>query len=175
MEKITSLIIAFVVIGIVLGIGFLVLQEFSESIGDDLEAVTNETFTAVGTTGVTASHNKTSNSCFSGVTFGIVTNETSGEIIDPANYTTDAYSGVIYAVASSDYVDVDWNVSYTYLHDAGNSSACDGLYNTTSAMEEIPTWFAIIVIIFIAGIILAIVFKFTTEVGTGNGSAIAEI
>ena len=164
-----GVIIALLVIGIVLGIGFLVLQEFQETIGTTVGSTANETITMTAA-GTQVANNVTADNCFHSFAVTAV-NNISDEALTFAvgNYTSEAYSGTIYGTAGSELLGEDVNVSYTYLYDTGE--ACTGLGATETAIQEIPTWLTIIVIMFIVGILLAIVFRVLPSGGGESSSS----
>lgn len=171
MKSLTGLAVALVVIGLVIGIGFLILTEFEEELGVDTATVNNETLTAVTTTCSYPANNHTTADlwCYNSFTPVTVTNATDGVVINSANYTFQANTGCIQAVSGSAFDGLNWNVTYTYQF-GNNSEACAGIGETINATEEIPTWLALVVIIFIAGLILFIVFKVLPKLTSEGGS-----
>lgn len=178
-----AIILALVVIGILLGVGFLLLQEFQESIDDETATVQLETLPAVITdTGVYPSRNSTDADTFCFNTFAIIniTNTSNGILVTTDNYTYDTATAKITNL-TEDYSTELVNVSYTYNY---GKDSCGGIETTVKAVQVIPTWLIIIVILAIVGILLAIVFKIlpTGEGGGisgmfkgGGGGTIAEI
>jgi len=163
-----GIIIALIVIGIMIGIGFILLQEFTESIGTDSNSINNESFT-LATAGTFVAANYTSRECYSGFSVAILENASDGGVIASlGNYSVGA-GGRVYGLTDSAFIGRSVNISYSYLYDASNSSACEGLESTEDAIQEIPTWLTIVVIMFIVGILLAIVFRVLPS-GGGSGS-----
>jgi hypothetical protein len=172
MKSITGLAIAVVVIGLVLGIGFLILIEFEEELGTDTLTVSNETLTAVANSSYSypVNNHTTANLwCYNNFAPVTVTNATDGVVINSANYTFVAHTGGIQAVGGSEFTDFNWNVTYSYNF-GNNSQACAGIGETINATAEIPTWLAIVVIIFIVGIILFLVFSTLPRLSGEGGS-----
>ena len=168
-----GIIIAIMVIGIVLGLGFLMLREFEETMGDTVTTVINESIN-VTDTGIYVVYNSSTDGvyCYHSFTPIIFLNE-SGEItIAPGNYSYDSATGRIWNLTSDEKFTPlnQWNITYSYSHSDGKAS-CEGIEDTVDAMQEIPSWLVIIVIMLIVGILLAIVFK----VVGGQGRTSAEI
>jgi len=174
-----TIIITLVVIGIVLGIGFLVLREFEVTLGDDTGTVGNETITPTDG-GIFVAYNSTTANLYCYHSFSPVTvTNNSGDnlIIGGANYSYNENTGMFWNL-TAEFPNA-WNISYTYQY--GASEACEGLSSTIDATNEIPAWLIIIVILFIVGILLAIVFRvMPTGAGTfrgagSGGGVIAEV
>jgi len=152
-----SIVIALVVIGIVLGVGFLVLSEFKESTAIDEGTVTNESGAYVNTTGYTLSE---ADACgFNTPAMTAVWVNVSGTtyLIPAANYTVSAFGVLTNATVVPNATEYnDANVSYTYLY---GEEDCEGVSSAIDAVKKIPTWLSIIVILAIVGILLTILFK----------------
>lgn len=163
--KLTPLITVIIAVGILLGIGFMVLEEFQNNISTESGSANNETISALDN--VTAQAVTNSGACgFNLFAVTTATNATGGEVISSGNYTTDASAGTIIATSDSSYIGEDWNVTYTYQYGTG---ACEGVNATIGAINEVPTWLGIIVILAIVGILLAIVFNVLPKAGEGIG------
>lgn len=155
MGKLQGLVMTLLVIGMLLGIAFLVLQEFSEALGDTTGTVVNETMTPV-TAGVYASHNYTNTNCYSSFALTGAINATSGAKYTLANFSYNQYTGKVWNITAETCGDtVQFNYTYSY----SDEESCQGLEDTIDATEKIPKWLAIIVILFIVGILLYILFK----------------
>ena len=177
-----GIVLSLVVIGIVLGIGFLVLSEFKDTINTDVGSVVNETLTTVGDSVTSPEIVATSTTnCFGNFVPTTVTNATSATLITSGNYTYNS-NGTIWYTGIEDFEgfnNSNWNVTYTYTY---GDEACGSIEDTETAMNTIPTWFTIIVILAIVGILLAIVFKVLPNAsgsgsfgGKGSGGTIAEV
>ncbi len=165
-----AIVITLMIIGIILGIGFLVLEEFEETLGTTTGTVVNETI-APTDAGIYVAYNHTTADvyCYHSFTPGIVTNESDGAIIASGNYSYTAATGLLKNLTSTEDDGAggnSWNISYTYSY--GDSAACEGLNETIEATKEIPVWLTIIVILLIVGILLAIVFKVLPTSGEGG-------
>jgi len=176
-----TLVIALLIIGIVLGIGFLLLEEFVGVIDDKAGTFTNATYETVSDNGVYSEYNSTNAliPCFNTFALSICINATEGTEISSGNYTTTAATGKLAysGIAGGGYNTTDWNCTGTYLY---GGAGCAGVESTIEGVEEIPQWLTIIVIIFIVGILLAIVFKVLPRVtggrtSGGSGGVVAEI
>jgi len=184
-----TVIVALVVIGIVLGVGMMVLDEFFEEVGSNSATVVNETTSGnVGSTTATVlAHNRTGTPCFHNLVIIEVTNATgdANEAIDSTNYTVNLVEGTITATADSYYIDKPWNISYSYSYgDADDRNTCDAIDTTIDAELEVGDWIGLVVILLIVGILLFLVFKSIAgrgEIGgaitgvTGSGGTTAQI
>ena len=100
-------------------------------------------------------------------------NASNGALITDGNITTTA-SGVIKAnmancTAGGDYglCGYDWNCTYSYVY---GREAYEGVNETVGATSKIPAWLGIIVILFIVGLVIAILFNVFPRTGTGGFS-----
>lgn len=134
------------VIALLFVIGFLVM--IFALMGGSLEqavatsnsgSVTNETITPTDAGVNTANAGLRDASC----TVTAMQNATNGPIITSGNYTM---SGCTLTNLTSEFTVDAWNVSYTYSW-TGNTEAGDTINETTSAIAETTSWFAIIVTI----------------------------
>ena len=163
-----QIIITLVVVGIVLGIGFMILSELEESMGDTRGSVTEETQT-FASTGVYVDYNSTTDGvwCYNDFSVTNITNNLDGTTVPTDNYTYVTATGLVIPEANSIYIDNEINLSYSY--DYSTSAACEGVGETVDAMEKVPSWLSIIVILFIVGILLAILFNVLPTEGEGIG------
>ncbi len=164
-DTLHSIIITLLIIGIVIGIGFLVLTEFGDTMGDTTTTVANETITLTGNNVYVVNNHTTSTLyCYNSFTVLSVINATGATVaINSGNYT---YSELGSIINTTSEFPIAWNVSYSYKH--STSEGCQGLDETINATEEIPGWLAIIVILFVVGILLAIAFKTFPKSGSGG-------
>lgn len=154
----TDLAIGIVMLGIVVTIGALVLTNLAGNRRGDLTVITttNETLTTVEDTGelLTNAWVQSVSSC---------TNATAGGDIPANNYTVtisdvDGYGLVQYTGgAASGWNNSNWNCTYNYYN---TSSRADYQLANDAAtgIAEYGNWFDIIVIVGIAGLILALIF-----------------
>jgi hypothetical protein len=154
-----GIIMTLVVVGILIGVAFLVLTEFKDATNTSPTTsaeVVNETVTTVTGTGewMTNNHTVSTIPCYGDFTPITVTNKTSGQILTASNYSYTS-TGKIYSIASGAYNNTDWNVTYTYTY---GGDACEGIEDTIAAASKITTFLPIIVIVAIVGILLTIVF-----------------
>ena len=166
-----GIIITLVVVGIVLGIGFLVLESFQGTLQTST-AVTNESTTVTGVT--TLKYNTTNIDCYELVSIDKVMNQTGSIVMSPVNYTiVDKSLGTITNLSTTIGSPLGtWMVGYTYKSGANsNRDSCAGIESTVTATKTIPTWLTIIVILLIVGILLAIVFRSFQTGGTKGMSA----
>ena len=175
-----AIIISIVVIGIVLGIGFLVLEEFESALGTDIGTVTNETISPTDA-GIYVAYNYTTDGvgCYNNFVPTIIINATDDVLISSGNYSYTTTTGLLKNL-TSEFSTGSWKVTYTYTY--GDTAACTGLNETIEATKTIPTWLTIIIILLIVGVLLSIVFRVLPqfggeEMGMGNegGGSTAEI
>jgi len=167
-----SVVIGIFIIGIVLGMGILLVREVADTMTDQTGSVVNETIDPINGTLVWLDYNKSSVNCWQSFGVSEVRNLTDDVVIHTGNYTTD-WRGAITAtseLAGDGTYDASWNVSYTYKYD--DSAECRGVEDTITSVGKIPTWLAIFVIVFIVGVLLALVFKYIPR---SPGGGVAEI
>lgn len=163
-----------------IGIGFYVLEELTNSSATDVTTVYNETLTTVTETGEgIAKYDVCGYQTFSIVG---MTNKANNTAITSGNWTTNTAIGKIYGTGDTVYNNTDWNVTYTYTSWTGEG--CGAINTTIGALKKIPTWLGIIVILAIVGILLAIVFNVLPGAGgmggirmggEGAGGEVAEV
>ena len=158
------------IIGILLGIGFLVLEEFEETLGTDSVTIVNETV-APTDAGIYVAYNHTTADvyCYHSFAPTFVINASDDAIINSGNYSYNPVTGLLTNLTSTFVASGvnSWKVTYSYKYGA-NSSACEGIFETIEATKEIPVWLTIIVILLIVGILLAIVFRVLPTSGEGS-------
>ncbi len=170
LESLRSVVIALVIIGLILGVGFMLLEEFQSELSENKVTINNETvdLTPYGYAYVTKNSTTAGIICYNGFEVIIVTNASNGIIVSSGNYTYDDDG----KITNLTYVASEWNVTYSYQY---GKEACGGITDTITATQKVPTWLSVIVIVLIAGILLVIVFK-VLPVGRGSrGGEIAEI
>ena len=173
MGSLQGIILTLVVIGILLGVGFLIFQNLMETTSvDDQYTITDETLTAVLTdAGVYPAHNYTTTEDCRGNQYTLtgVVNGTGADaqarVVVAGNTSMDGVTGKITNL-TSEYVDATLLVNYTYY---SGGVACKGVESVSSATTNITTYLPIIVIILIVGIILVIVFAVMPSMGRGGG------
>ena len=148
-----GIIFALIIVGILLGAGFFILDEFLNQTDNVVASVTNESGAYINSTGYTL--NDVSVIGFNSPTIVQIVNATDGDgtIIANGNYTLSS-AGVLTNATATTWADV--NVSYSYLK---GSSAFTGVNQTITAMLVIPSLLGLVVLIAMVGIILAIVFN----------------
>jgi len=150
-----KIVIVLVVIGLIIGIGFLVLEEFQSNLSENTATVTNETVSQPHSPKYVAyNYTTTGINCYNSFVPVIVTNATGGEVIEAGNYSYDS-NGQIWAVTAT-YNTTDWNVTYTYQY---GTEACSGVESTIEAAEKVPAWLPLVVILLIVGIVMWLVFR----------------
>ena len=176
MNGLVPLVTTLIVIGLLLGVGFLVLDDFKETVNNDAATVTNEVITYPTTTaGTIPAKNATTVDCFNTFVGTSLINESSDINYGPigTNWTYDGTTGAITNLTTySTGLTSSVNVSYTYLY---GTDSCTAIELTEEATATIPTWLTIIVILFIVGILLTIVFRVLPIGGKGSSGTVAEI
>jgi len=164
-----SIVIGLLVIGIVLGLGILLMREFADTMTDQSATVHYETIDPVNNTLVWLANNQSSVGCWDDFSVVNISNATNVYDINTGNYSTDWRGGIIQSITSED-ASYNWNVTYSYSYD--DSAECAAVEDTINATAKIPTWLAIFVIIFIVGVLLALVFRYLPR---SPGGGVAEI
>jgi len=163
--------VALVTIGIVLGLGFMVLDELGTTLDLDTHTVNSEVIDPTTVGGAILAHHYNNTNCWDNLAIISVANFSTNDTIVSANYsysvigrlwnlteTEILYDGSSYA---------QWVINYTY--DSSNSEACLGIEASTTAVNKIPGWLAILVIMIIIGLMLGLVFKVLPSLGKGSG------
>jgi len=160
-----SIIAVVIVIAILLGAGYLVLEQFSERLDDTSYTVINESIS--GITNATSKQLLTANhSGFHNPAITHVINASNGIIVPVTNYTVDDYGtiisvdetceGVNEPIATAFACGYDVNVSYTHY---GGEGAYVGVESAITAVDIIPSLLGLIILIAVIGVILFIVFN----------------
>jgi hypothetical protein len=167
-EGLQTIIIILVVIGVLLGIGFLLLEEFKGNADEEVGTITIPETLSFKTLGVYASKNYTTTgiNCYNSFVITQVTNATTGGIITAGNYSYDS-QGKVWNL-TGEFAPRLWNITYTFKY---GLNSCAGIVSTINATKKIPTWLSIIIILLIVGIILGITFKILPN-GNSSGGGI---
>lgn len=178
LENLRGLIVTLIIIGLLLGVGFLLIREFADTMGDTSYdgSTLNETVTYVqlldGNHHV--AHNHTNMDCFHDFVLGKVFNGTGLVEIVSTNYTYEAATGRIWnlsalpaGIVANTYGS---NISVNYAFEYSNSTGCAGMEETIKATEKIQEWLGIIAVLFIVGVLLFIVYQFAFP-SVGGGKA----
>src|SRR6056297_792441 len=146
-SQLQTIILTLVAIGVLIGLGLLVLEEFrSQDVMSDSEgSVTNETGAWINSTVHTV--DKASKTAFNSFEVTEARNASDGTTISDSEYTVDSDEGTITNATNTVYSDV--NLDYTYEY---GEQSYEGVNETIEATGEIPTWLAIVVILSIVGI-----------------------
>jgi hypothetical protein len=169
-----GIILTLVVVGILLGCGYLVLETLRDEMRS-VTTVTNEKIQPASPNGVYLAYNSTrlGMQCYGKATVTSVVNESGGATISAGNYTLNPDTGLFKNLSSNINYQEGWNVSYTFEN---GSSGCSGVASTITATNNVNTFLPIIIIVAIVGILLAIVFSILLpKTGFGRGGATAEI
>ena len=172
-----AIITTLIIVGILIGIAFLILEEFKNNLDNETATVVNETVTTVGgihAPGLVAT--RTTNCFGSFVPISIVnsshaafnaTYNLTQVGINGGNYSYNSNGTIWYTGAGNPYGfnNSNWNVTYSYTY---GLEGCGGLETTIDATTTITDWLPIIVILAIVGILLAIVFLVLPSSGGGS-------
>jgi len=165
-----GIVVALVTIGIVLGLGFMVLDEFGTNLDLDTYTVGNETIDPTTVGGAILAHHYNNTNCWDNLAITSVSNYSTYDVIESANYSWSEEGRLWNLTASEilhDGTQYAWIVNYTY--ESSNSEACLGIEASSTAVNKIPGWLAIIVVMLIIGIMLGLVFKVLPNLGKGSG------
>lgn len=158
--QLVPIVSTLIIVGLLIGVGLLVTGEFrdQDSLKDTSVSVVNETG------GLNATGHYLAGRAYSGsntfVISSVVVNTTSTwtpYTLLSGNYTV-SWDGILTNVTVQDN-ETEWdamNVSYTFRHGEG---AWVGANTTVEALTTFPDLLGLIILIFIVGIILAIVFN----------------
>lgn len=144
-----------VIVGVTLVVGIFIAAQLGVNFQDTVTGSgtnTNETITVMNETpqnfAIVATHS--SAVC----TVVVVHNESDGEVITSGNYTLPT-SCSMNATAGSEYLDYDWNVTYTYTwSEQQNSEASNASDDLVSALSGGTAWITILVVVGFAVIVL---------------------
>jgi len=148
--NVQKIIFAIIITGILLGMGFLIFGEMLNSgvLNSELQTVTNDSTGFINQSGFTLPGGPGAN------TFAVTAARTSGGVVIPAaNFTVDGTTGVISNATSTEYSAAQ--IDYTFL---GGEDAYVNLNNTITALDTVPSWLPLVVLISMIVIILGLVF-----------------
>jgi hypothetical protein len=170
MEKLQTLVITLVVIGLLLGIGILLMTSFMTQMATEVVTVNNESANTNQGLIRYMTHNWTTSTDCGYNSFNVIyaQNGTAGAYINSVNYTINTNKGWINLTSRDTFTNGTLNVTYTYQR---GPEGCTGIETARTALGIIPEWLVIMVIIFITGIILAFVFKSLGKSGAEFGSS----
>ncbi len=147
-----------IIVGILLGAGFFIFDEFQNQIDNTANTVTSENNSAtvgiayINNTGYTVAD--AGEPCFNSLVITEAINRTGDITIVAGNFTVDASTGII--TNATDVVFSNVTLSYTYRD---GTTACTGIEATTTAMLTIPELLGLIILIAVIGVILAVIFN----------------
>lgn len=147
-----------IIVGILLGAGFFIFDEFQNQIDNIDNTVDSENNTGIvgiaylNSTGYTVAD--AGEPCFNNFVVTGISNRTDGGTIADTNYTVNANTGFVTNTTSITHTNV--SISYTYND---GSSSCRGIEATTQAMLTIPELLGLIILIAVIGVILAVIFN----------------
>lgn len=147
-----GIIVTLIIVGLLLGVGFFILDEFLTFTDNNVVTVLNEQPAFINETGYTVDDAGVPGFNLFAVTTAI--NLTDGSTIALSDITAAADSGIVTNATTTTFV----NVSLNYSYQRGTSSF-EGVNDTISAMLTIPELLGLIILIAMIGIILAVVFN----------------
>jgi hypothetical protein len=149
-----GVIVSIIIIGILIGAAFLMLEEFlgQDNFLDTGVTVTNETGGYINETGYTVDSSTVRE--FQGLSVTAARNSTSGQTILVGNYSVDSSTGVITNATTTTWSNVEFDYTYTTVSDSWV-----GVNDTITALITIPTLLGLIILILIIGIVLAVIFN----------------
>jgi len=172
-----GIILTVVIVGLLIGVGFLIFRSLEKTMGTTINTVLNESITV--TNGLSPStsylaYNSTTGGvyCYNSLSITNVKNASGGLEISSGNYTYNPDTGNFYNLTSTTG---SWNVSYTYK---SGTEGCKGVQDTETAFKNVNTFLPILIIVAIVGILLAIVFGVLGRSGGasfGGGGRTAEV
>jgi hypothetical protein len=166
-----GIILTLVVVGILLGVMYLVLESVQTNLSTKYTIASysiNPT-----TAGVYTLYNSTSANftCFHNFQVTQVVNASGTLTIQPGNYTWNPDTGLFQNLSRGQEYLALWNISFTYEN---GGAGCAGVRTTITSANNINSFLPILVIIGIVGILLAIVFGIILP-KAGGGGRIAEV
>lgn len=174
-----TIIVSIVIIGIFLGIGFLVINELKDQLSTQTATVEGESFTGLGNTTngtqyVDYNYTTANIPCWTSVALVAAYNSSDDTTIEIGNLTLTSTTGMImYSAAGADWNGTPLNINYTYVY---GQTGCESIETTEEAIATIPTWLTIIILLVIVGIIVAIVSGvLPTGLGKGSSGTTAQI
>ena len=159
---IAPIAVAFVIIGIVVSMGALIMTNMISSSYTDT-AIVNETHASGGSLPETVTVSHIDGGLKSGTdTIYVHDADTSSDYLltRGTNYTVISYDTGQFNITSCPYINStsdQYKISYTYQ---ANTTATSTLNTSISALKDFSSWFSILVIIIIAAIIIGIVMKY---------------
>ena len=153
LEDLSKYVMTFVVIGLLLGAGLVVLSKLvdrSVTLVGTPTAVANESWAAASN-----STNKTLAHQYIKAGTIVVQNTTGNETLTSGNYTVWRTPGKAILTGTSSYFGQNLNISYTYY--AQDKESTTATNATIIATGDFADWFGIIIVVLMAAVILGIV------------------
>ena len=167
LNKLTLIILGIVVLGVIVGAGFMVIDQEATTVNQATAngfTSTNETSGTISNTSAIAISTNTTKPGFILTAVGDVYNTTNGIYINPGNYTWTKDGGIISTDTSclkKFGCGATWKITYTYS--TSTSAAYNATNQVSTAMNQIPTWTPILILVFIAGIIIFLIVRWQGE------------
>lgn len=162
-EQLNVMIIGVVLVALLLGIGLTILGATKTTIATIqptavTNAVTNETDAYVNTTGYTLI--ESSQTGFRSPVITAIWGEEGGEY--NVSYAVGNASVTSLGVVTNTSTAIsNASLSYTYVYDSNYSEGYNSTETIVTALSTVPTWIPILVVVFIAGVILVLVTRWS--------------
>lgn len=150
-----GVILAVIVIGILLGAAFLILDEFQDETDNVANSIINETDGFINSSGYTVLRSTDTGFNSLSVTEALEINSTDGAVLSVISANNFTVSG---ALITNSTVDTFVNVTFSYTYLSGGNSFI-GVNQTVTALLTVPNLLGLIILIALVGIILQIVFN----------------
>ncbi len=149
-----GIILALVIVGILLGAGFFIFDEFLDQTNNNIFSVVNETEAYINSTGYRLVAADAIG--FNSAEISLAVNATLGSdaAINAANFTLNPTTGILTNATAINF----GNVTLNYDYQSGGN-AFKGIELATTALLTIPNLLGLIILIAMVGIILAVIFN----------------
>lgn len=165
-SSLQGIIVTLIIIAILLGAGFFILEEFrdQDEFTDTAASVSGEKVTVIEYNVSGHLLEGASRPGANSFVISSIINTTAGNTIGAGNYSV-SDSGLLTNITAA--ASCDWNVTYTYKY--GDTSYV-GINDTLGSMTTIPELLPLIILIMIIGIVLAIVLGIVPGAGRMQGA-----
>jgi len=153
-EKLSGIVLLFVMVGMVLGVGILVHDKFGEASKEKI-LIEQDTFvwTTSPVSNVSLSHGNLTSLLY-------ITNATGTGVCPTGNYTVFLDEGLVYTYGNSSQCNDTMTVNATYYYYEYETATKDVMSDIVSAESAISTsWLSLLITIIILGIIMTLVIR----------------
>ena len=159
-SSLQNLIVVFIVVGVILGTGLLIMVDIAGRLDNVGFTITGENGAFINSTGYNISI--TGNPGVNNIAITTAINDTSGVLIPAANYTVSTAGIVTNTSLGTTFANVSFN--YTY---SGGGAAFIGADASITGLLNLPTLFGLIVLIAVVGIILLLIIVVLPKTDSG--------